>query len=113
MDIVDINKVLDDLEFTEEQHSKSTRNAAANENRSNKSQPDLYSSYRYGQPTTAAAAAAAAAATATAVTPSPIPSPATVDVVPLPVSSIASVPPVLVPRIPKTNFVKVSNVFNR
>lgn len=108
MDIVDINKVLDDLEFTEEQHSKSTKNATANENRSNKQQPDLYASYKYGQTTGAAAAAAA-----TVITPAPTSSSATVEVVPLPVSSIASMPPVLVPRIPKTNFVKVSNVFNR
>lgn len=79
MDIVDINKVLDDLEFNEEQHSKSTKTPARNDSLTNK-QPDLYATYKY-------TAASGPASVSTAA--------------------------VMSPRIPKTNFVKVSNVFNR
>lgn len=82
MDIVDINKVLDDLELNEEQHSKLNKSPAINENK----QPDLYASYKYGQISSG---------------------PASVST-----TSSASVPPI-VNRITKTNFVKVSNVFNR
>lgn len=96
MDIVDINKVLDDLELNEEQHSKLSKSLTNNDNSTAKQQqqPDLYSSYKYGQTTSgpppAAAAVSVMAATATS-------------------SPMANVPP----RITKTNFVKVSNVFNR
>lgn len=87
MDIVDINKVLDDLELNEEQHSKLNKSSPAiNESK----QPDLYASYKYGQisrvPTTSVSA----------------------------IGSASAVPqPPIVNRITKTNFVKVSNVFNR
>lgn len=85
MDIVDINKVLDDLELNEEQHSKLTSKtvAASHENLSGK-QNDLYTSYKYGQTTSG---------------PPSVPTMSTA-------SPIAG-------RITKTNFVKVSNVFNR
>lgn len=83
MDIVDINKVLDDLELNEEQHSKLNKSPAINENK----QPDLYASYKYGHISGG---------------------PASVSTT----SSTANVPPI-VNRITKTNFVKVSNVFNR
>lgn len=83
MDIVDINKVLDDLELNEEQHSKLNKTPAINENK----QPDLYATYKYGQiPTSGPPSVSTASSTA--------------------------VPPI-VNRITKTNFVKVSNVFNR
>lgn len=83
MDIVDINKVLDDLELNEEeQHSKLSKptSGVSDENRSTKQQHnDLYAPYKYG-PTSAA--------------------------------TMATVP-VTANRMTKTNFVKVSNVFNR
>lgn len=84
MDIVDINKVLDDLELNEEQHSKLNTTSDLNENKPN----DLYSSYKFdlGQ---------RASATPTLIT-----------------NSSTTVPPVP-SRITKSNFVKVSNVFNR
>lgn len=96
MDIVDINKVLDDLELNEEeQHSKLTKPTAHSdaENQMNK-QPqrqqqqqysDLYAPYKYG----------------------PITGPS--NPIASGVPGAAAVPN----RIPKTNFVKVSNVFNR
>lgn len=87
MDIVDINKVLDDLELNEEQHSKLTKAAASpHENLSGK-QNDLYASYKYGQ--TASGPPSVSTTMSNNATP--------------PISG----------RIKKTNFVKVSNVFNR
>ena len=87
MDIVDINKVLDDLELNEEQHSKLNKSSPAiNESR----QPDLYASYKYGQ-----------------ISSGPTPPTTSVSAI-----GSASQPPI-VNRITKTNFVKVSNVFNR
>lgn len=88
MDIVDINKVLDDLELNEEeQHSKLSKptSAVSDENRSTKQQHnDLYAPYKYG-PTSAT----------------------TMATVP-----VTAMPPIS-NRMTKTNFVKVSNVFNR
>lgn len=89
MDIVDINKVLDDLELNEEeQHSKLSKPTAhSHENGSFKQQPhhsDLYPPYKYG-PTSAATITGQSNTT------------------------VPSVPN----RMTKTNFVKVSNVFNR
>lgn len=78
MDIVDINKVLDDLELNEEQHSKPSKAPAHNDNAVGKPQ-NLYSSYKYP---------------------------------PSGVTSTAAVPPIST-RLPKTNYVKVSNVFSR
>ncbi|XP_055314949.1 zinc finger FYVE domain-containing protein 9 [Sitodiplosis mosellana] len=87
MDIVDINKVLDDLELNEEQHSKLNKSSPAiNESK----QPDLYASYKYGQISSGPTA----------------PSVSTTS------SASAVPPPPIVNRITKTNFVKVSNVFN-
>lgn len=84
MDIVDINKVLDDLELNEEQHSKLTKAPPPpHENLSGK-QNDLYASYKYGQTTSG----------------------------PPSMTPMSTTPPIS-NRITKTNFVKVSNVFNR
>lgn len=90
MDIVDINKVLDDLELNEEQHSKLNKSSPAiNESK----QPDLYASYKYGQ-----------------ISSGPTPLTTSVSAI----GSASSVPqPPIVNRITKKNFVKVSNVFNR
>ncbi|XP_031627102.1 zinc finger FYVE domain-containing protein 9 isoform X2 [Contarinia nasturtii] len=90
MDIVDINKVLDDLELNEEQHSKLNKSSTNNDNSTGKQQqqqPDLYSSYKYGQTTSGPPPSVVATTTS---------------------STMAAAPP----RITKTNFVKVSNVFN-
>lgn len=84
MDIVDINKVLDDLELNEEQHSKINTTPDLNENKPN----DLYSSYKYDLGQRAGV-------------------PQTITT-----NSSTNVPPIP-SRITKTNFVKVSNVFNR
>lgn len=86
MDIVDINKVLDDLELNEEQHSKLAKPPAPNEGKPN----DLYASYRYGQTGSGSPALATMSTT-----------------------SMPSPPPSISGRMTKTNFVKVSNVFNR
>lgn len=82
MDIVDINKVLDDLELNEEQHSKLNKDPAINENKPS----DLYSSYKFGHGQSASGS--------------------------LPTTSTVAAPPIS-NRITKSNFVKVSNVFNR
>lgn len=90
MDIVDINKVLDDLELNEEeQYSKLSKPAAHNdaENRLNKQQ-QLYG------PTSAGAITAPSNTMAAGI------------------PAVATMPSVS-NRMPKTNFVKVSNVFNR
>lgn len=91
MDIVDINKVLDDLEvleLNEEQHSKLNKGPAAHEGLSGR-QNDLFATYKYG-PTAPESPSVSTMATATPT-------------------------PQLSGRITKTktNFVKVSNVFNR
>lgn len=83
MDIVDINKVLDDLELNEEQHSKISKAPALNENKPT----DLYASYKYGHGQSASGSIG-------------------------PITSSVAVPPIS-NRITKTNFVKVSNVFSR
>lgn len=79
MDIVDINKVLDDLELNEEEHSKLSKptSVGSDENRSASKQ------YVYGPTSAATITGPSATATSTAN------------------------------RMTKTNFVKVSNVFNR
>lgn len=97
MDIVDINKVLDDLELNEEeQHSKLSKPAAvSDENRSNtQQQNDLYSPYKY--PTSSSQS--------TIIRPS--------NAVATNVPVTMAMPPIA-NRMTKTNFVKVSNVFNR
>lgn len=85
MDIVDINKVLDDLELNEEeQHSKKNsdenRSTATKQQQQQQQHNDLYAPYKYG-PTSATTITGPSTPTAN--------------------------------RMTKTNFVKVSNVFNR
>lgn len=100
MDIVDINKVLDDLELNEEeQYSKLSKPTVhSDENRSIKQQQqpnsDLYAPYKYG-PTSATTPIAGQSNTLASTVPGAV--------------AIPSIPN----RLTKTNFVKVSNVFNR
>lgn len=110
MDIVDINKVLDDLELNEEQHSKLSKTSTAihHDTRSNKSQTDLYAPYKYGPTSMAVVTGPSAVMTAPSLPPqSQQPSTTTT------MTTSAAPVPIIPNRMIKTNFVKVSNVFNR